>query len=121
MSRASVEMRFEDGSTLSHFIKLEHTEQFSNPVDELTFVCAPPRDQIAEYSDRLDTNRIVSFRVNNKPQAACVVTRCEQLSDPDNGTIFSVTAKNTPMAITKHATKAAKVMRECSTLRRLVS
>jgi hypothetical protein len=57
-------------------------------------VCGPPRDQIAEYRDKLDTNKIVSFRVNNKPQAACVVTRCEQVSDPDQGTIFSVTAKS---------------------------
>ena len=94
MSRASVEMRFEDGSKLSSWLRLEHTEQFSNPVDELTFVCAPPRDQVQEYRERLDTNKIVSFRVNNKPQSACVVTRCEQVSDPDNGTIFSVTAKS---------------------------
>ena len=94
MSRAKVEMRFGDGSKLSHWIKLEHTEQFSNPVDELTFVCAPPRDQVDEYRKKLETNQIVSFKVNEHNQASCYVSRVEQVSDPDQGTIFSVTAKN---------------------------
>jgi prophage tail gpP-like protein len=93
-NRATVEMRFEDGSTLSHWLKLEHTEQFSNPVDTLDFVCAPPRDQVEEYRNRLAPNSIVSFRVNGYPQAACYIVRCEQVSDPDSGTIFSVSAKS---------------------------
>lgn len=87
-------MRFGDGSKLTSWIQLEHTEQFSNPIDELAFTCAPPRDQVKEYRDKLRKGQIAGFLVNGKPQAACMIVRTETTISPDGGVVFSCNAKS---------------------------
>lgn len=96
--RPAVKMKFADGSSLSSFISLSHTEKFSSPIDEMRFVCAPPRDgseqQVQEYRKRLRTNEIVAFLVNDRPQAACYLTEVGIATSASGGIVFSCVAKS---------------------------
>jgi hypothetical protein len=100
--RAPVKLTFSDGSAITSFLSLQHTEQFSQPVDEMRFTCAPPRSEVQTYASKLKKGEIVGLIVNNKPQAACMLTTIETEIGP-GGIVFSCTAKS-PLAILQEST-----------------
>lgn len=96
--RPSVSLSFSDGTAITSFLSMTHTERFSDPVDTMSFVVAPPRgsssQQVQEYAKRLRKGEVVGLKIDEKPQAALMLTQVATTIGPSDGIVFSCTAKS---------------------------
>lgn len=94
-NRATVRMRFADGSVIDSWTSFTLRDSYTDPLSQLDFECKPPREQIDLYRGLLRKGELVSVSVNGVPQCVGIIQTVRQTIGRD-GTAFSLSA-NTPL------------------------
>jgi hypothetical protein len=87
-------MNFGDGSKIDSWITFNLRDTYTDPIGQLDFITAPPRDKIAEYLVKLKKGEIVTIFVNEVNQGGFIITSTKQLIGVEQGTIFQITCKS---------------------------
>lgn len=96
LTRATVAMLFSDGSKITSWDQATLRSTFTDPLDELAFVAAPPRDQWPEYRQRLAKGNAVTVEINGVTQGNFIIQTVKRSTSREGGMAIAVTC-HTPL------------------------
>jgi hypothetical protein len=83
-------MKFSDGSSIDAWLELSLDEQYTAPLGNLQFVCAPPRERVEQYRQNLLKGSIVSLLINGVSQGGFIIQTVAQRITRDGGVAFAI-------------------------------
>jgi hypothetical protein len=83
-------MRFSDGESIAAWISLSLEEQYTAPLGNLQFVCAPPRERIEQYRSKLLKGDLVTVLINGVSQGGFIIQTATQRIATDTGVVFTI-------------------------------
>jgi hypothetical protein len=88
-AKASVELRFGDGSIIRAFESCALREAFDDPLSDLRLTARPPRDLIPLYNEKLRKGQLVALLVNGVAQGVQLIQDVD-ITIGDGGVTFEV-------------------------------
>jgi prophage tail gpP-like protein len=85
-----VVMHFADGATIDTWNELDLRENFTEPLSDLSFECAPPRRHYDDYRQRLAKGELVTVLINGVNQGGFIINEVDRYVSAEQGCVIRV-------------------------------
>ncbi len=93
-NRATVTLRFDDGSVISGWQSFELRDNYTDPLGSFGLSIGPPRSRLAEFNTRLQKGRLVKLDIEGNQQAALIIQTVTRTVSKNGGVTFEVEAQH---------------------------